>query len=447
MVLTECIKFIKQKKLYPEKLLCNMQLVEKLKRRPSNPDSNIYWGLSDYSKLVTPLQNKHLPVYRWYSFKHSFSRNLVHGLIESLNLTGNDVILDPFCGAGTTLLACKEMGIRSIGLDLMPLSVLISNTKIENYSIKKVVHFLENLNEPHPSVVDMNNSLLKISKYFPHGNLETALSLRDFIEEINDHQTKILFRTALMSIMDEISYARKDGAFVRLIKNKKTLETVDAFRRKVFLFMEDIPFLNSLPKTLSRARLGDARNTKIPDSSISAVITSPPYPNRHDYTRIYYLELMIGFYRDYEEIKKLRYELIRSHVEARAKYKSVGYEQPQELSMIVDKLKAKNLPNRNVIGLVEGYFEDMHIFLAEMRRVLKNNGNLCIVIGDSRYGGISVPAGEIVIEIAKNLEFELVRNTFARDKGNSPQQMGAFGKVLSKESIITLKKCDCKNGD
>jgi DNA modification methylase len=417
-----------------------VQLGEKPQRSLTDPNSNNYWDLSDFSKLVTPLQNKHLPVYRWYSFKHSFSRNLVHNLIESLNLTENDIVLDPFCGAGTTLLACKEKGIRAIGLDLMPLSVSISNAKVGSYSVKKIEHYLKHLDDLHPFMGDLSTSFQRISKYFPPENLELALSLKYFIEKINDRSTRVLFRAALMSIMEEISYARKDGAFVRMVKNKKTNETIDSFRRKISLFMDDIPFLNALPKTHARARLGDARNTKLPAGSISAVITSPPYPNRHDYTRIYYLELIMGFYQDYEEIKRLRYELIRSHVEAREKYESVGYKQPQELSMIIDKLKAKNLPNRNVISLVEGYFEDMHIFLAEMKKVLKDNGNLCIVIGDSRYGGISVPAGEIVIEIARNLGFELIRNTLARDKGNSPQQMGTFGKVLSKESIIILKK-------
>jgi hypothetical protein len=240
--------------------------------------------------------------------------------------------------------------------------------------------------------------------------------------------------------MEEISYARKDGAFVRIVKNKVTKDPLKAFNEKISLFIQDIDFLNSLPVTSSIAKISDARKTGLRNGSITSVITSPPYPNRHDYTRIYYLELMMGFYSDPNDIKNLRYDLIRSHVEAREKYKVKDYIPPDHLVNIIEKMKKIDLPNRNVISLVEGYFKDMHIFLQEMERVLKSEGTVSVVIGDSRYGGINVPAGELLIEIANNIGLDLTENIVARDKGNSPQQMGKFGKTLSKESIITLKK-------
>jgi DNA modification methylase len=401
---------------------------------------NKYLEISDYAKLVTPLQNLHLPVYRWFSFKHSFSRNLVIDLIKRLNLTSDDTVLDPFIGSGTTLLACKEMGINAIGLDLMPLSVFISNVKIGNYDKRIVEKHLQKIDFPEKFVIKSEKYSKDISKYFPKDNLRKAAYLKEYIDCIDDKATRDLLNLAFLSIMEEISYARKDGAFVRIVKDKVTKDPLKAFNDKVLLYMHDIDFLNLLPVTQSYAKECDARDTGLEESSITSVITSPPYPNRHDYTRIYYLELVMGFYSDPSDIKKLRYSLIRSHVEAREKYKTEDYTPPANLVNIVEKMKRIDLPNRNVIGLVEGYFKDMHIFLQEMKRILRPDGTISLVIGDSRYGGINVPAGELVIEIAKKVGFDMLENVVARDKGNSPQQMGKFGKTLSKESVIILKK-------
>ena len=401
---------------------------------------NKYWDINDYSRLVTPRQNIHLPVYRWYSFKHSFSRNLVHNIIKGLKVSGDDLVLDPFCGAGTTILACKELGINGIGLDLMPLSVFITNTKIGSFDKDEVKYYLSHLPTPKESAQVPDYYEENLAKYFPKINLTEATYLNYYIEGISHQPTRDLFKLALFSILEEISYSRKDGAFIRIIKDKRPKETFRAFKEKITMFLSDLDFLNSLPKVHSYASIGDARKTKLENGSISAVITSPPYPNRHDYTRIYFLELMFGFYRNSDEIKSLRYELLRSHVEAREKYKAFNYVKPEELATIIEKLKCADLPNRNVINLVESYFKDMHIFLREMMRVLTNEGTVSLVIGDSRYGGINVPAGEIIIDIAKKIGFDLTRNIVARDKGNSPQQMGRYGKSLSKESVITLKK-------
>ena len=70
------------------------------------------------------------------------------------------------------------------------------------------------------------------------------------------------------------------------------------------------------------ASLGDAREINT-DRKYNAIITSPPYPNRHDYTRIYSLEMLFDFVENNDDLKKIRYETLRSHVEARKKYESI----------------------------------------------------------------------------------------------------------------------------
>lgn len=405
-------------------------------------DSSYYQEISEYSKLVTPMQNKHLPVYSWYNYKHSFSRNLVWSVIDTLGLDKDDLVLDPFCGAGTTLLASKQKGIPSVGFDLMPLSVLISNVKVGKYDETEVRDKLKKMIvETKDAKQAKGNSLkLRLDKYFPRGELNRLLRLREAINHIDDLNMRSLFLLGMLSIVEDASYTRKDGAFIRTVKDKLTKPVMYAFTEKMALILHDLSYLNSLPEVSSRADLSDARSTHLKDKSVSAVITSPPYPNRHDYTRIYYLELMLGFFDDYDSVKRLRYELLRSHVEAREKYVAEGYNYPEGLEKILADLRKKDLPNRNIIDLVDGYFKDMYVWLNEMHRVLSPEGTINIIIGDARYGGISIPAGSLVKKIGDDIGFEHVKTIKARDKGNSPQQMGKFGKSVSLESIISLKR-------
>lgn len=401
-----------------------------------------YWNTDEMSKLVTPYQTKRLPVYRWCSYKHSFSRNLVHHIIDKYGLTEDEKILDPFCGAGTTLLAAKERGISSIGTDLMPLSVLASNVKVQKYEKYSMLNLLENFRKESITIRSDGSyqNFSYIEKYFPKGSFEIITSLKESIRQIDEAKFRDFFLLGLLGILEEVSYTKKDGAFLRTVVKDSIKPVREAFFEKLDSMVSDLDFLNRLPNVYSKAILSDARETKIASSSINAVITSPPYPNRHDYTRIYLLELMVGFIDDYKDVKKLRYNLLRSHVEAREKYSSSDYVVQPKLEKVLSELKSKNLPNRNVINLVDGYFKDMHLFLKEMKRVLVPGGTLHIVIGDARYGGINIYAGNYIVELAKDLGFEHIETVKARDKGNSPQQMGKYGKSYSLESIICLQK-------
>jgi len=400
-----------------------------------NYDKNI-----DIRLLVTPHQNKKLPVYDWYSYKHGFSRDLVIKLIEKFQLNGEDRILDPFCGSGTTLFASKEMGIPVQGIDILPLSVFISNSKLLKYDImhiKNAINEVKGLFHKSDKYPKVNNEIRDLLiKFFPKESLDKILFIREWINDKDDDQVKHFFLTALLSVLEDVSYTRKDGGFLRVLKGKKIPDLKSVYLSRLYKMVEDVKFINNLPNTDAEAVEGDARKIDFESNSFSAVITSPPYPNRHDYTRVYLLELIIGFINSQEEIKTLRYRTLRSHVEARRRFTPEDYNPPDTLNVILKKLERTSLPNRQIIKMLDGYFEDMYLVLKEIRRLLRHGGKLAFVIGDVRYGGIKVPVGDILVDIGNNVGFEFKEKIMARTRGNSPQQMKKYGKEIMEENIL-----------
>src|SRR3989344_5998920 len=89
-----------------------------------------------FSSLISPARDRNLPVYNWHAFKHSYSKELVKQLVDEFDLDVDDWVLDPFSGGGTTLLACKELGINSKGFDILPFSVFLSNVKTRSYDAR-----------------------------------------------------------------------------------------------------------------------------------------------------------------------------------------------------------------------------------------------------------------------------------------------------------------------
>ncbi len=103
-----------------------------------------------YRRWVTPQPLAHAPVHRWFTFPHSFSREMVWELIDEWGLGPEDHILDPFVGAGTTLVAAKERGISATGVDLSPLATFVSRVKTTEYQLDEVQDALNSLIQIKP---------------------------------------------------------------------------------------------------------------------------------------------------------------------------------------------------------------------------------------------------------------------------------------------------------
>ena len=398
----------------------------------------------ELSPLISPQRNQSVPIHNWYTFKHGYSRDLAISLIAYFGLPEGSWVLDPFCGSGTTLLTCKELGINSRGFDILPFSVFLSNVKISNYDDNELTRELESLkgNSSTCCIRTILPDIPLVNKAFQPAIKSELLLLKHKIEMISNPRIRSFFSLAFMGILESVSNTSKSGGFLRIVnRDVSSNEVQNLFYSKVTSMIDDVREYNKSKhkKANSLAKIGDARS--LPTiRKYDAVITSPPYPNRHDYTRIYSLEMIFDFVSSNDELKRIRYQTIRSHVEARKKYEARGYIKPAVLDTLLTTIKKNGTNNPQIIDMLEGYFEDMYLCLSEINRSLKPKTKVGFVVSNVRYAGVNIVVDEILSEIGAQVGLTPKEIWAVRYRGNSSQQMRDYRRNPSRESIVIWEK-------
>ena len=395
----------------------------------------------EWGKYVSPLSDKKTVPFNWYSFKHRFGSELVSRIFSMLGLSEGDTIFDPYCGGGTTLIKAKLDGYNAVGLDISPFSTFLTNALTKSYDIDRLKKAFKKISDKINSKVDIPDVAI-LQKSFSDRTLQYIYSLKDSINSLSTPE-RDFFLFSLLRILNSVSKAKKSGGFLRITDQRRvTLEVA----KKMFVdssekLMSDIKTFK-YTDTFTKAVIGDARYYphEVKDRKYDAVVTSPPYPNRHDYTRIYELELLVGFISDNDSLKSLRYETLRSHVEAKEKYKAKGYITPALLKEKINALNKREMNNTKIVSTIVGYFEDMYLSLKEMADVLKPGGHIGLVVSNVRFAGIMIPVDELLGEIGEQVGLNLETIYVLRYRGNSSQQMQRYRKEPSRESLIIWKR-------
>jgi DNA modification methylase len=395
----------------------------------------------EWSKFVSPLSDKNIVPFNWYAFKHRFGSELVSKIFDLFSLSKGSTVFDPFCGGGTTLIKAKLDGYNAVGLDISPFSVFLINSLTNTYDTGRLKKAFRNIShEVNPNVDIPDVAILQ--KSFSELTLKYIYSLKNSINSLSSPE-RDFFLFSLLSILDNVSKAKKSGGFLRISNQRKVpLEVV----KKMFVgssekLVEDVKTFKYTDSFVT-AKIGDAREYpyEIKDKKYDAILTSPPYPNRHDYTRIYELELLVGFIKDNQSLKRLRYETLRSHVEAKEKYKATDYIRPVLLEKKIKELDKRELNNTKIVSTIDGYFEDMYLSLKEMSDVIKPDKHIGLVVSNVRFAGVMIPVDELLGEIGEQVGLKTEGIYVLRYRGNSSQQMLRHRREPTRESLIVWKK-------
>lgn len=366
----------------------------------------------DWGKLVTFIPNKKLPVYSWFYFKEGFSRDFVYLMLELLELENGSVVLDPFVGSGTTLLACKEKGIDSVGVDVAPLAVFVSQTKTADYSIDELIKIARKMLQEKFEKQDLSQVSGFTRRFFSKPILEDILFFREKVRNIEDPVARNFFTLALMNASMKVSYTYKDGAVLKIVK-KPVPPFRKFFKRTIKKMIKDLKNIRFKPCRVE-VYLGDARKMNfLENGSFDAIITSPPYLNKIEYTKIYAIEYEL-FFGD------IKIDPVRSYIGLNPKN-------------VLDQFPTMNLPEA-----AKAYFHDMRLALEEMFRVLKNGGRASVVVAGGVFPDRVVESDILIAELAEKVGFDVDRIIAVNRRVATTRRVIKIGEA--RESIIILSK-------
>lgn len=396
------------------------------------------------------LRDEDRSVHEWYRFVLSFPPHLVRDYVARLGVGSSDTVLDPFCGTGTTLVECKKLNIRSVGIESNPMAHFASMVKtdwsmapaaLSRYADEVASAAREEFKRagcanpgdarlPSPPAQAPRSSLrslpperlgLLLKNSISPLPLHKTLTLLDAVDRCGAGGERRYGRIALANALVRRFSNLKFGPEVGVGKMKQDAPVLDGWLEGVGAIARDLDAHQGgadVPSRVLRADARDAGQLLAPES-VHAVITSPPYPNEKDYTRATRLEsVLLGFIRDRKELRELKRNLVRSNT--RGVYKSdaddrevMGHAEIQRIAGAIEKRRMEwgktSGFERLYPRVTQLYFGGMFRHLASLRSVLKPGAKLAYVVGDqASYLRVLIRTGRLLADLAKSLNYRVL---------------------------------------
>lgn len=385
----------------------------------------------------------------WYQLVLGYPPRLVRHYAEKFGVGRGDIVLDPFCGTGTTNVECKKRGLDSIGVEANPIGVFASTVKtrwhVEPSAIQNALREVlakayssfaqAGLAEQAGATDDAGNELLPAfetgltagqRELLPKGfvsprPLRRLLLLRELIAAVKETDIRDLMLLALAKVAVGHAANVGFGPEIYAKRPKDDVFILDAFAALVETMAGDLEGQSAAP---GRATIhgGDARVAgavlRNESGAINAVITSPPYPNEKDYTRNTRIEsVLLGFIEDKAELRKVKESLLRSNSRNVFAGDEDGrhIERFPAITALAGAIEQKRLDLKKTSGfekqyhkVVRHYFGGMHRHFASLKPCLAPGARLAYVVGDQRsFFRIPIRTAHLLAEVAESLGYRI----------------------------------------
>lgn len=356
-----------------------------------------------------------------HPYKGKFYPQLAKGLINICAIPPHSILLDPFCGSGTTLLEGYLNGHASYGCDINPLAAKIAGAKtgileIDPHILSKTINELcERIKDAKASkrkvgLVFNKNCSDEINSWFPMPVVGKLNWLLRTIRSLSSGTVQDFLEVILSSIIREVS--QQDTADLRIRRRKAPLNDADVFGLFSKNLKEQYDRIEKFwkvrgyaPNKFSAGKVlcGDSRDIetfnclKLNDASVDLILTSPPYATALPYIDTDRLSLLVLFGLVSTNRRAVEQDLIGSREIITSEKKElekliigniINLPDPV-ISFLFDlykKISAAKVGFRrkNMPALLLRFFLDISQVLTNCFRLLKINGQALIVIGDNK---------------------------------------------------------------
>ncbi len=321
----------------------------------------------------------------------------------------NSVVLDPFCGSGTTPVEALSRCDRAFGVDCDPLACLIASAKTSAVRSPRIQALgeaiLERWQRPAPRLVPPMPDLNNFGHWFTEsawGNLQSLLAVIHGLT-CNDDERRFLycvFSSILRWVSNADDQTQKTYVSGTLKKNPPEVRATfrKAFERALAGLREQE--LARLPTSRATVIQADAADIPLPSNSVDLVVTSPPYLDSVDYMYNFMLEYfwlgpLLGV-NDRQTFNRMRRGVI-------------GAKNPLDatphLPVCLNDLIVENdiIPARLAATLA--YCDSMAQHFASAHRVMKQGARYVLVIGNSHSNKGVLPIHDSLIRLAADAGF------------------------------------------
>lgn len=399
--------------------------------------------------------NRNNVIHRWYDYLEDFPFSLLEDSIRKYNLKAGDIVLDPFCGSGTTLVSSNLFGLNAIGIDANPLMCLVSQVKttwdinisdLKNIFKDTAKEFIRRSNniDNYSFKNDFLNTMPKreLNQWMSSRMQKEVSLMKDLISDINDEKIRNLFMIVLGKSAFDASYVSLCPG-TTFYPHRQKEPFFDTFCKKIIQVYNDLKTIqrfNSYGSTKVFNKSSLTISSFIEEDSVDFVITSPPYPNDLEYTRQTRLELyLLDFVKSMDDVQKIKKTMIKGST--KLIYKDDNFSKYvsnfESIQKIADQIKSA-LSDRNwgfdYPRMIREYFGGMYICLKELYKVLKRGCYNLQVVGDQTYKNIVIPVGEIFVEMAKDIGYSDAHIELFRIRRSTSHN------IPLPEEIVVIKK-------
>jgi len=391
----------------------------------------------------------------FHSYPAMMIPQIVRRILEEFGENSN-LLFDPYCGTGTSLVEANLKNVSAIGTDINPLARLIAKVKTTVIPLELLDSYLKDFNDfafsiqlggrkVKPVIPNFKN----IDYWFKKETQYWLAVIKKYIENIDNQDVQDFFKVAFSETVRDVSLTR-NSEFKLYRMTKKQIEkfnpdVLSIMIQKLIRNRNGMAEYILTKKGNAQSKIYDFNTVYgipesiLPSESVDIIITSPPYGDSR--TTVAYGQFSrlsnqwLGL-EEFNEVDRRSMGGVR-----RREFKKFNFEPLDKVLSTVSEIDQKRVYD------VISFYADYEKSINNISKVVRPGGVVAYVVGNRRVRGIEIPNDEITREFFERNGFKHIK-TIIREipnkrmpKRNSPTNaVGITDTTMNCEYIVILQK-------